>query len=91
MSKTENWAQGGSPDLRRRTMPWRALQGPQRIAQSCGKSDGQVRAGFASRQSIAGSAERTGKICGGRNIAAIIASIRALNITTRAFSIEQAA
>jgi hypothetical protein len=73
-------------------MSWRPLQGPQRIAQSCGKSDGQVSAGFASRQSITGTVKRRGWAGGGRSIAAaIIASIKALNMTTRTLSIEQAA
>jgi hypothetical protein len=61
------------------------------MAQCPGKSEGQVSAGPVFPQSTAGSAKRTGTICGERNIALAIASIKTLNISKRTFSIEQAA
>lgn len=61
------------------------------MVQPCSKSDGQARTGSVLPQSTAGSARRMGTICGERSIAPAIASIKALNIIKRTFSIEQAA
>ena len=61
------------------------------MAQSGGTSDGQVSVGFASRQSMVGSTHRSDMTCGGRNVVAAIASMIALTISKRTFSIEQAA
>jgi hypothetical protein len=61
------------------------------MAQWPGKSDGQVSTGSTFPQSTAGSAKRAETIGGERNITPAIASIKALNIIKRTFSIEQAA
>ena len=61
------------------------------MVQCSGKFDGQASTGSAFPQSTSGSAKRAGTICGERNIAPAIASIKALNISKRTFSIEQAA